>query len=85
MSFSVENLSACRYNSSIVAGGSRDKDWKNGGSGPKASSKVLKDRIHTVNINLLDSLSEPVCEIPDGFVFPFEDSLEGADIPFLPD
>ena len=27
---SVENLSTHRYNSSMVAGGSRDKDWKNG-------------------------------------------------------
>ena len=30
LSSSIENLSARRYNSSIVAGGSRDKDWKNG-------------------------------------------------------
>ena len=35
LSSSVENLSACRYNSSMVAGGSRDKDWKNGVVGPK--------------------------------------------------
>ena len=35
LSSSVENLSARRYNSSIVAGGSRDKDWKNGVVGPK--------------------------------------------------
>ena len=30
LSSSLENLSACQYNSSIVADGSRDKDWKNG-------------------------------------------------------
>ena len=30
LSSSVENLSARRYNSSIVTGGSSDKDWKNG-------------------------------------------------------
>ena len=35
LSSSVENLSARRYNSSIVASGSRDKDWKNGVVGPK--------------------------------------------------
>ena len=35
LSSNVENLSARRYNSSMVAGGSRDKDWKNGVVGPK--------------------------------------------------
>ena len=35
LSSSVENLSARRYNSSMVAGRSRDKDWKNGVVGPK--------------------------------------------------
>ena len=35
LSSSVENLSARQYNSSIVVGGSRDKDWKNGVVGPK--------------------------------------------------
>ena len=32
LSSSVDNLSARRYNSSMVVGGSRDKDWKNGWS-----------------------------------------------------
>ena len=41
LSSSVENLSARRYNSSMVAGRSRDKDWKNRVVGPKASSEVL--------------------------------------------
>ena len=31
----VENLSARRYSSSIVTGGSKDRDWKNGVVGPK--------------------------------------------------
>ena len=35
LSSSVENLSARRYNSSIVTGGSKDKDWKNGVVGLK--------------------------------------------------
>ena len=41
LSSSVENLSSRRYNSSMVAGESRDKDWKNRVVGPKASSEVL--------------------------------------------
>ena len=85
LSSSVENLSTRRYNSSIVASGSKDKAWKNRVVEFKASSEVFQDHIHTVNINLLDSLSEPACEVPDGFVFSFENSLEGADIPFLLD
>ena len=35
LSSSIENLSARWYNSSIVAGRSRDKDWKNGVVGLK--------------------------------------------------
>ena len=42
LSSSVENLSAHRYNSSIVAGGSRDKDLKNGVVGPKLHLKFYK-------------------------------------------
>ena len=38
----VENLSARRYNSSIVTGGSRDKDWKKGVVGPKFLLKFCK-------------------------------------------
>ena len=56
-----------------------------GGGRFEASSEVLQDRIHIVNINLMDCLSEPACKVPDGFIFPLKDSLEGADIPFLPD
>ena len=82
LSSSVENLSARQYNSSIVAGGSRDKDWKNGVVGPKL---LLKFCIHTIDINLLDRLSEPAREVPDGLVFPFKDGLEGTDVPLLSD
>ena len=35
LSSSVENLSARRYSSSIVTGGSKDRDWKNEVVGPK--------------------------------------------------
>ena len=42
LSSNVENLSARRYNSSIVAGGSRDKDWKNEVVGPKLLLKFYK-------------------------------------------
>ena len=34
---------------------------------------------------MLDCLSEPACEASDGLVFPFEDGLEGADVPLLSD
>ena len=42
LSSSVENLSARRYNSSIVAGKSRDKDWNNGVVGPKLLWKFCR-------------------------------------------
>ena len=42
LSSNVENLSARRYNSSVVTGGSRDKDWKNGVVGPKLLLKFCK-------------------------------------------
>ena len=42
LSSSVENLSAYRYNSSIVSGRSRDKDWKNGVVSPKLLLKFCK-------------------------------------------
>ena len=42
LSSSVENLSASRYNSSIVAGGSRDKDWKNEVVNPKLLRKFCR-------------------------------------------
>ena len=42
LSSSVENLFARRYSSSIVDGGSRDKDWKNGVVGLKLLLKFCK-------------------------------------------
>ena len=38
---------------------------KEKGGRPEASSEVLKDRIHAVNINLLDDLPKSSGEIPD--------------------
>ena len=42
LSSRVENLSARRYNSSMVTGGSIDRDWKNGVVGPKLLLKFCK-------------------------------------------
>ena len=42
LSFSVEYLSARLYSSSIVVGGSRDSDWKNGVVGPKLRHKFWR-------------------------------------------
>ena len=42
LSSRVEYLSARRYSSSIVAGGSRERDWKNGVVGPKLLPKFCK-------------------------------------------
>ena len=41
----------------------------------KASSKVLKDRVHAVCVDLLDSLSESPGEVSDRLVFPLKDGL----------
>ena len=46
------------------------------GSGPEASSEVLQDRVHTVNINLLDDLPKSSSEVSNRFLFPLEDGLE---------
>ena len=42
LSSSVVNLSAHQYNSSMVAGGSRDKDLKNGVVGLKLLQKFCR-------------------------------------------
>ena len=42
LSSSVENLSARRYNSSIVIGGSRDRDLNNGVVGPNLLLKFCR-------------------------------------------
>ena len=45
------------------------------GGRPKAPSKILEDRIHTVRINLLDGPPKSFGEIADGFVLSLEDGL----------
>ena len=42
LSSRVEYLSARRYSSSMVAGGSRERDWKKGVVGPKLLQKFCK-------------------------------------------
>ena len=42
LSSRLEYLSACRYNSSMVAGGSRERDWKKGVVSPKLLQKFCK-------------------------------------------
>ena len=42
LSSSIENLSARRYNSCMVVGGSKDKDWKNEVVGLKLHLKFCK-------------------------------------------
>ena len=42
LSSRVENLSAQRYSSSMVTGGSSDRDWKNGVVGPKFLLKFCR-------------------------------------------
>ena len=44
------------------------------GDRPKAPF-YLEDRIHIVQINLLDSPSKSSSEIADGFILPLEDGL----------
>ena len=55
------------------------------GGWPKTSSEVLQDCIHIVYVDLLDGLPEPAREVPYGLIFSFEDCLERANVPFLPD
>ena len=62
--------------------GQRLEEW---GGWPETSSEVLQDRIHTVHVDLLDDLLKPAREVSDGLVFTFEDCLEGANVPLLPD
>ena len=55
------------------------------GDWPEAFSEILKDHIHAVDVNLLDRLTKSAREVPDGLVLPFEDGLEGVDVPLLSD
>ena len=74
LSSSVEYLSAPLYSSSIVRGGSSDRDWKKGVVG-QASSKVLEDRVHAVCVDFLDILSKSPGEVLDRLILLLEDGL----------
>ena len=54
-----------------------------GSQRPEASLEVLKNYIHAVKFNLLDSLPEPPYEVPYGLFFVFQNSLKRTNIPFL--
>ena len=56
------------------------EEW---GGRPKAHSEILEDRIHSVQINLLDGSSKYSSEIANGFFFPLEDGLQRTDISLL--
>ena len=56
------------------------EEW---GGQPKASSEILEDRIHTVQINLLDDPSKSSSEIADGLVLTLEDGLQRTDVSLL--
>ena len=77
MSSSVEYLSAYLYSSSIVVGGSKDSEWKNGVVRPRTSSKILEDRIHTVQIKMFDGPSKSSDEIVDGLNYPKKKIMDG--------
>ena len=57
LSSSVKYLYVRLYNSSIVAGGSRDSEWKKGVDRPKASLEPLKDCIHDCKILSIGQLA----------------------------
>ena len=61
LSSNVEYLSARLHNYSIVAGGYRDSEWKNGVVGPKILRKFWR--------------TASPCEITDGLIFPFKAGL----------
>ena len=67
----------------MVAGGSKERDWKKGVVGPKLLKSFIRLH-HTIGINLLNGLSESSGEVPDGLVIPLEDGLERADVSLLP-
>ena len=56
------------------------EEW---GGQPKTPSENLKDRIHTVQVNLLDDLSKSSSKIADGFVLPLEDGLQRTGISLM--
>ena len=84
LSSRVESFSAPRYSSSIVAGGSKDRDWKNGVVGSKLLMKFYKTA-SILYMSICWTAYSNLREVPDGLVFAFEDCLEGANVPLLPD
>ena len=50
----------------------------------EASPEILKDCVHVVNLYLLDGLPEPSGAVLYGFIFLIYNSLQGANITFLP-
>ena len=59
----------------LLLAGSRDSEWKKGVDGLKLLPEVLKDCIHVVKFYLLDGLPEPLCEVPYGLFFVFQNNL----------
>ena len=55
------------------------EEW---GGRPKAPSEILEDRIHTIQINLLNGSSKYSSEIAYGLVLPLEDGLQRTIFPF---
>ena len=64
LSSSVEYHSARMYNSSIVAGGSKDREMEEGGRRLEAFPEILKDHVHVVKFYLLNGLPEPPRKVP---------------------
>ena len=56
------------------------EEW---GGRPKAPSKILEDRIHTVRINMLNGPPKSSGEIADGLVLPLEDGLQRTNVSLL--
>ena len=79
----MEYLSAHLYNSSTVASGFNDNEWKNGGRG-EALLEILKDCVHAVNLYLLSGLTESPSEVPYGFFLFLYYGLQRTNIPLLP-
>ena len=74
LSSNVEHLSARLYNSSIITGGSRDSEWKNGVVNPKLLQKIWRTASILYESMFWTPLKSP-CEITDELIFPFKDGL----------
>ena len=74
LSSNIEYLSARLYNFSIVFGGFKDGDWKNGVDDPKLILS-LEDRIHAVRFYLLNGLPKSPIAISNRFRFLLDNIL----------